>query len=99
MSVCVCGCVSWLKEVGEGCCGIKERKRTRGRMTKGGRRDGEHEVGLDRTMGLRVTFELSLRERADYGFVGKDSGEESALSAKECSRFKDKSLVSHAIMS
>lgn len=74
MSVCVCGCVSWLKEVGEGCCGMKERKRTRGRMTKGGRRDGEHEVGLDRTMGLRVTFELSLRERADYGFVGKIQG-------------------------
>lgn len=31
-------------------------------MTKGGRRDGEHEDGLDRTIGLQVTFELSLRE-------------------------------------
>ena len=93
--MCVCVLV---KRSGGGLLWDKRKKKDKGQNDKG-RRDGEHEVGLDRTMGLRVTFELSLRERADYGFVGKDSGEESALSAKECSRFKDKSLVAHAIMS
>lgn len=45
---CSCG----VKEVGEGLGGRKEKKKGGGeRLTKGGRRDKEHEVGLDRTMG------------------------------------------------
>lgn len=40
------------------------KKRQERRMTKRGRRDGEHEVGLDRTMGLQVTFELFLYKKA-----------------------------------
>lgn len=40
-------------------------------MTKGGRRDGEHEVGLDRTIGRQVTFELSPCERATLWICGK----------------------------
>lgn len=74
-----------------------KKKRKGGRMTKGGRRDGEHEVGLDRTMDLQVTFELSLCRRPDYG--GRDSLEESVFSPKDWSRIKDKSLVTHSIMS
>ena len=89
-------CVVVVKEVGEGFSGIKKK---RGRMTKGGRRDEEHEVGLDKTMDLQVTFELLSVRRPDYGFVGKDSVEESVFSPKDCSRFEAKSLVTHAIMS
>lgn len=65
-----------VKEVGEGFSGIKEKRE---RMTKGGRRDEEHEVGLDKTMDLQVTFELLSVRRPDYGFVGKDSVEESVF--------------------
>ncbi len=56
--------------MGEG-VGKKEKKGQEGRMTKGGRRDGEHEVGLDGTIGLQVTFELSLGEKATLGICGK----------------------------
>lgn len=59
MSVCVV-----VEEVGEGYGGIRGKKRQGERMTKGGIRDGEHEVGLDRTIGLHVTFELSLHKKA-----------------------------------
>lgn len=82
--MCVCVgvymCVV-VKEVGEG--GGKKRKRQGGRMTKGGRRNGEHEVGLDRTIGLQVTFELPSARRLDYGFVEKRFSGGICFSAKE----------------
>ena len=69
--------------MGEGYGGIKEKERKRGSMTKGGRRNGEHEVGLDRTMGLQVTFELLFTTRPHYGIVWRDSEEESVFSPNE----------------
>lgn len=53
--------MSVVEEVGEGYGGITGKKDQEGEMTKGGRRDGEHEV--DRTIGLPVTFELSLNKK------------------------------------
>lgn len=51
--------------MGEGYGGIRGKKRQGGRMTKGVRGDGEHEVGLDRTIGPQVTFELSEGQAID----------------------------------
>lgn len=53
--------MSMVEEVGEGNGGIRGKKNQEGEMTKGGRRDGEHEV--DRTIGLPVTFELALHTK------------------------------------
>lgn len=68
MRECVCG----VKEGGEGYDGTEEKEKEGGGYDKGSGRDAEHEAGLDRTIGLRVTFELSSAKRLDCGFVGKD---------------------------
>lgn len=54
--------VVWKKKWGEGYGAMRGKKRQGERMTKGGRRDGDHEVGLGRTIGPRETSEhFSLR--------------------------------------
>lgn len=83
--------VVWKKKWGEGYGAMRGKKRQGERMTKGGRRDGDREVGLGRTIGPRETSREICGKRFTEGIY--------YFSAKERSRFKDKSLVTPTIMS
>lgn len=66
------GCTGVLViEVGEGYGGVQGERGGGGDITKGARRDAEHEVGLGRTIALQVTFELSSEKGQTRDFVGK----------------------------
>lgn len=67
----------------------------------GGWRDGEHEVGLDRTMGRRVTFELLSTTRPDCESEGERfcAGICSFFLPMNEADFIEKRLVTHSIMS